>query len=404
MRRNISLEEAQSLLLEHCPRTPKTYIDLCDALDRILFEDIIAQENIPPFNRSRYDGYAFRAQDTQNATSDTPATFKVVAEIPAGHFSPYRLKTGEAVKILTGAQIPEGADAVIPKEEVTINENLISIFRSYHSGDNIVPAGADITQGEIIAPQGTVITPPLMGLLAALGISKVPVFQRPKIAIICVGDELLDISRPPTPGKIRNSNCITLQGYVKSIGAVPIVIGTAQDRAEEVAPLIEQALIEADMILTSGGTMDGDYDVIEDAIKLVGAEILYWRIENKPGSALTAIKNGKVIMCLSGSPNAAMLNFLLLGIPYIKKMAGRFNYLNPQIQVQLKENYLKTSTRKGFIKGTLCYENGMTYLEATECQDKALIRSLIGCDTLAEVPQNSGPLPSGTKLNAFLIG
>jgi len=401
---NISLEEAQDVLLANCQDTGKKMNNLTDALGRVLSEDIIAMENVPPFPRSPYDGYVFRAEDTRNASEDNPVVLEVIEEVPAGYAARNVVGKGQAIKILTGAPIPEGADAVTKFEETSVNENKVSLYRTYKSPEDIVPAGEDIAEGSVIARRGTVVTPPIMGLLAALGVAVVPVYKRPIAAIISTGDELRDVSEPLAPGKIRNSNSYTLQGYLRSVGAEPIVIGTCPDNKHEVAALIEQGLERADMVLTTGGVSVGDYDVVRHAVDLLGAETLYWKIDIKPGSPnLAAVKNGKLILALSGNPAAAMVTFQLLGVPYIKKMAGRLDYLYQRIDVTLKKDFRKSSPRRRFLRGKMVLENGSIYMDLIEGQGNGVLHSMEGCNLLAEIPAKSGPVKAGDKLSAYLI-
>jgi molybdopterin molybdotransferase len=404
MKRNITLEEAEKLLLARCVPTEKKNNDLSDALTRVLCQDIKALENIPPFSRSPYDGYALRAADTAGATQASPVVLEVIEEVPAGYAPQKRVAPGQATKILTGAPIPEGADCVIKYEETEICGNKVSLFSPLAPGENIVPAGEDIKCGELIASKGSVITAPLMGIMASLGVAVVPVYKRPKIAIVSTGDELVNITEPLTPGKIRNSNCYTLIGSLKAIGVQPVVIGTAGDRKEAVAPLLEEGLQRADMVITTGGVSVGDYDVVKEAVTLIDAETLYWKIEIKPGSStLAAVKAGKLILGLSGNPAAAMVVFQLLAVPFIKKMAGRADYLNPKIEVTIKNDFKKASPRRRFLRGRLVLENGMAFMETTGNQGNGVLRSLVGCDLLAEIPAGSGPVKAGTKLTAYRI-
>jgi molybdopterin molybdotransferase len=244
----------------------------------------------------------------------------------------------------------------------------------------------------------------MMGLLAALGIPVVPVYKRPLVAVISTGDELRDVSEPLTPGKIRNSNSYTLQGYIRSIGAEPVVIGMCQDRAEEVAALIEQGLDRADLVITTGGVSVGDYDVVRHAVDYLGAETLYWKIDIKPGSpSLAAIKNGKLILGLSGNPAAAMVTFQLVVAPFIKKMTGRLDYLTPKIEVLLKEDFKKPSPLRRFLRGKLVLEGGAAFMEMTGGQGNGVLSSMEGCNLLAEIPEKSGPVKAGQKLTAYLI-
>ena len=404
MKLNITLEEAQNLILERCQPVSTEIVHLTEALGRVLARDIKAEENIPPFARSPYDGYAFRAEDTNGVSAVDPVTLEVIEEVPAGYAPSKKVTQGKAVKILTGAPIPEGADAVTKYEETKTEGVFVAIGNPFKSGENVVPAGEDVTEGEIIARKGTALTPPIIGLMSALGISEAEVYKRPRIAIISTGDELLDISEPLSPGKIRNSNAYTLAAYCKELGAEPVILGMVNDKAEEVASLITEGLKQADLVITTGGVSVGDYDVVRDAVAEVGAETLFWKIEIKPGSpSLAAVKDGKLILALSGSPAAAMVIFQLVGILLIKKLAGWSEVFHPQTEVILKSGFRKASPRRRFLRGRLMVENGTAYVDIIGGQGNGVLKSLIGCDILAEVPAGSGSLKAGEKLKAFLL-
>ena len=404
MRQNIPLEQAQSILEACVQPIGKETVRLNEALGRVLAEEIVANEDIPPFDRSPFDGYAFRAADTQTASLTNPVTLTIIEEVPAGYAPTKQVTPGTAVKILTGAPIPEGADTVIKYEDTEFTETEVKVFGPAKPGANIVTAGEDVPKGTVLVEPGTVITAPVLGLLAALGLTEIVVFKRPRIAIISTGNELLDVSEPLLPGKIRNSNSYTLQGYLQTCGLEPVVIGIARDKKEEVAAKVEEGLAKADMVITTGGVSVGDYDVVKDALEMFGAEILYWQIDIKPGSAtLAAQKDGKLIIGLSGNPAAAMVVLQLLVLPIIKKMAGRSAYANKEIEVILKEDFRKASPRRRFLRGTLVFENGLTYMRTTGGQGNAVLSSLIGCNLLAEIPAGSGPIQRGEKLTAYLV-
>ncbi|WP_415536434.1 gephyrin-like molybdotransferase Glp [Dehalobacter sp. 4CP] len=404
MQKNISLEEAQSLIFDYCPLTEMENNHLADTLGRVLAEDIVARENIPPFSRSPYDGFVFRAEDTAGASEANPVTFEVIEEVPAGYTAQNAVSKGQAIKILTGAPIPEGADAVVKFEEVEVQGSKISVSKAFMHGEDIVPAGEDIAVGDLIAAEGTVVTAPLMGLMASLGVAEVLVYKRPKIAIISTGDELRDVTEPLAPGKIRNSNSYTLQGYLRSLGAETVVMGICKDKKEDVAALVEEAWKHADLVLTTGDVSVGDYDVIRHAADYLGAETLFWKIEIKPGSpCLAAVKDGKMLIGLSGNPAAAMVTFQLMAVPYIKKMTGRRDYCYRKIEVTLKKDFRKSSPRRRFLRGRMLYENGMVIMESTGEQGNGVLRSMLGCDILAEIPEKSGPVKAGEKLTAYII-
>lgn len=404
MKRNVSLEEAQQLLLAHGAPPGTEEVCFHDALGRVLSENLVAQENVPPFSRSPYDGYAFRAADTVQATPEQPVFLEVIEEVPAGYAPQAKLQAGQAVKILTGAPVPEGADVVEKFEATTRQGNQVAVYGSYRPGTNIIPAGEDVTAGEVIAYQGQVVDPPLVGLVAALGMVKVRVYQRPEIAIISTGDELLEVDEPLRPGKIRNSNSHALAAYCAALGGSPKVLKTPRDRVADIGAAIEAGLEQAHLVITTGGVSVGDYDLVQEALISIGAEILYWQIDMKPGApTLAAVKNGKVILSLSGNPASAMVVFQLLGIPFIRKLLGRADYLLPEVQVILKDGFGKASPSRRFIRGKLVYEQGRIYMGSTGNQRNSNLRSMIGCDVLAEIPAGSGPVPAGTELKAYLL-
>ncbi|UWG98236.1 molybdopterin molybdotransferase MoeA [Dehalobacter sp. DCM] len=404
MKNNISLEEAQSLLFEYCNVVESTKLDLADTLESVLSEDIYSQENIPPFARSPYDGYVLRAEDTVEASPAKPVTLEVIEEVPAGYTAKQPVRPGQAIKILTGAPIPEGADAVTKFEEVAVRDNTITITRQYKPGEDIVPAGEDIAAGQIMATKGTLITPPLMGVMASLGVAHVPVYKIPKVALISTGDELIDASEDLRPGKIRNSNIYTLQGYLRTIGIKPIVIGMCKDTMEAVADLVEKGWEEADVVITTGGVSVGDYDVIRFAADYLGAETLFWKIDIKPGSAcLVAVREGKILIGLSGNPAAAIVTYQLLVVPFLKRMAGRNAYHNETLVATMQADFRKGSPRRRFIRGRIVFENGLANIETTGEQGNGVLSSLLGCDALAEVPEKSGPVKAGEKLTVYKV-
>ncbi len=404
MKNNISLEEAQDLLLKNCLIKDKENVDLPCALGRVLADNIKAQENIPPFVRSPYDGYALKAEDTTGVTKEAPAQLEVIGEVPAGYFPKEKIEKGKAIKILTGAPVPEGADAVVPYEKTNLEGNRLQVFSPLLPGENVVPEGEDVREGELLAEAGALITPPLTGLLASLGIGKVTVYKRPKIAIVSIGDELLDVSEPLIPGKIHNSNAYTLASYCRELGADPVIIGTASDKVEEAASLIEMGLSRADMVITSGGASVGDYDVTGRSFAAIKTEMLYWKIAIKPGSpTLAGTKDGKVILGLSGNPAAVMVTFQLTATAFIKKMSGRNNYLPHKVDAILKKDFNKASPTRRFLRGKLLFEAGMLFVDASDRQGNGVLRSAVGCNVLAEIPKGSGAIKAGQKLTAYLL-
>lgn len=404
MRQNISLEEAWGILANNCRQTEIEYVNLSDALGRVIAQDIIAEENIPPFDRSPLDGYAFVAGDTEKATKKNPVVLEVIEEVPAGYTATKKVVSGTAIKVMTGAPIPEGANAVEKYEKIERKDNIIKIFSSFKAGQNIINAGEDLKKGQQFINKGILLTPPVIGLLASLGIDRVPVHKQARVALVSTGDELVDVSEPLRPGKIRNSNVYSLQGYCKEAGAKPLIIGTARDRVAEVAELIQEGLEKADMVITTGGVSVGDYDVVIDAVKSIGADILFWKIDIKPGMpTMVALKDGKIILGLSGNPASGLVVFQLLGIPFIRKMAGLEQYALPQIEVVLQQGFAKDSPKRRFLRGKLALEDGIVGVKLTGSQGNAILSSMVDCNVLVEIPAGSKAQKAGAKLTAHIV-
>ena len=403
----ISLEEAQDILSKIPKPIGTTYVHLTKAYNRVISEDIITDENLPPFDRSPYDGYAFLAADTIGAIKDNPVVLKITEEIPAGHFPSHAILSGETAKILTGAPIPLGADTVVKYENVVRQGEFISIFKPQSSGDNIVYKGEDLKSGEIIAKRGTPVSPPIIGLLASVGKTNIPVYQIPKVAIVSTGDELLDVEQKLKPGMIRNSSKHTIQAYLQKSGVEAFYAGTAPDKVEETAELIKEALRRSDVVITTGGVSVGDYDIIRFAVELIGAKILFWKVAIRPGGAvLAAVLDGKLILGLSGNPAAALLALHLLALPYLRILSGQTSKIQAgdKIDVYLLEEFKKPSPVRRFIWGKLIISNGQAYFSNTGRQGNAILHTLCNANLLGEIPAGSPPLEKGTMIKAHYIG
>jgi len=405
MKYNIPLEEAQGLLLEKIIRPGESSISLMDTLGRVLSRDIIAQDNSPFFDRSPLDGYALLASDTEFATSSQPVELKVLEEIPAGYVAVSKVTSGTAVKVMTGAPIPKGADVVVKYEEVERQGGLVSIFKPLKSRTNVVYAGEDVKKGEVVAKRGTLVTPALIGLLAGLGISCVYVYHRVKVAILSTGDEVIDINESVRPGKIYDSNRHTLQARCLELGVEPVMLGNVADWQEQVAERIREGLRQADVVITTGGVSVGDYDVVQDAVEEVGAKIVFWKVDIKPGSPiLAATKDQKLIVSLSGNPVAALITFDLLVIPLLKKMMGQREYLYSKIQGTLLDGFGKSSEQRRFLRARFLVENGKILIGLTGIQNNSALKSMMECNLFVDVPAGSGPLNPGEVVSAYIIG
>lgn len=404
MLKNLEADAARDLLCALETTLCVETVPLYEASGRVLAADVTAPIPTPPFDRSPYDGYAFRGADTRGATREHPAILKITEELPAGKAPTMEITAGFAAKILTGAPLPKGADATVKYEITEFTDSEVRIFEPIAPNTDVVRAGDDIKVGTLIAPRGTVVSAPLAGVLAGQGIAAVNVYKKPVIAIINTGTELLEVGTPLRPAMIYNSNVYTLSGYLQELGAATRNAGVVEDDPDAIAGKIGAALQNADMVITTGGASVGDYDWAVGSAQRLGADVLFWKINMKPGGAImAAVRDGKVILGLSGNPGAAILGLLRIALPYISKLCGRTDLYPTVVEVLLKEPLTKPSPKLRLIRGRLEIQGGAAYFEENEGQGNGAVSSLVGCDLLGEIPAGSPPLPAGTKIKAYRL-
>lgn len=404
MERNISFERARQLLLE-CVRPvggETVPLSLCGG--RVLAQDLAARENVPLFDRSPYDGFALRGEDTRGAAPEHPVTLTILEEVPAGAVPARTVEPGTAAKVFTGTQIPQGANGVVKFEDTSFDADHVTLRRPVKPGSNLIRAGEDIRQGDLLARQGTVIDPGLAGTLAAQGIAAPVVFQKPRVGILSTGSELVDADVRPGPGMIRNTSRYMLEALLAQSGFTSVYLGTAGDCAQGICDLLRKGLAECDAVICTGGVSVGDYDLTPEAMALAGARILFRGVDMKPGMACAyGSREGKLICGLSGNPAAALTNFLVIGLPALRKLAGRRNVLPQEIHLRLSRGFEKGSGSTRFLRGKLSIQEGLAWISFQENQGNAVISSAAGCDVLAVIPAGSGPVPAGTLLTGLLI-
>lgn len=404
MKKDISYEEARRMLLEIVQPVSISRVELADCIGRVLAEDLTALENVPSFDRSPYDGYALRAKDTENAANDRPVELKIIEEVTAGAVAEKYVETGTAAKILTGAPIPEGADAVIMYEKTEYTDSAVRIFQPIASGSNIVRAGEDVRAGQILALRGTVIDGGLIGTLAAQGIAAPKVYNRPRIGLIATGNEIVEVGKPLSAGKIYNTSRYSIEAVLNKTGCDTKYMGIAGDCTEEIAGRITTALENSDAVLLTGGVSAGDYDLTPAAMELAGVTILARKVQIKPGMACAyGVKDGKPVCGLSGNPVAAMANLQLVVVPALKRLCGRAEVLPHEITVTLSGAFPKKSKKVRPLYGTLELDDGIVKMRLLKEQGNAIVSSLIGCNVIALVPAGSGAVEAGTKLKGFVI-
>ena len=281
----ISVEKALKTILANFKPLDLEKINIREARGRVIGEDIFASRNIPSADNSAMDGYAVRQTDTKGATKEKPLQLKVIEDIPAGKVALKIIKKGEAARIMTGALIPECADAVIRQEDTKKNGKTVIIYASIKKGENIRFAGEDVKRGELVVKKGGPLGPAHIGMLAALGKSFVNVYQKPRVAIMSTGDELVDIKTNPPPGKIVNSNSYSLAAQVLECGGIPIMLGIAKDKKTDLQKKFKAAL-DADVIISSGGVSVGDFDFVKNVMGEIGNSMHFWQVAMRPGKPL----------------------------------------------------------------------------------------------------------------------
>lgn len=398
----IEPELAVELLLQRVKKVSEEQVLLDRADGRVLAEDIFAQENIPPFDRSPLDGYAFRSEDTASADREHPVTLRIIEELPAGTAPSRTVGKGEAVRLSTGAPIPPRADCVEKFENTEFTDSQVKLFAPMKSGSNICRAGEDIRQGERVMEAGTELSAAQIGLLAGLGYTTVRCFARLRAAVISTGSELLPEGSELTPGKIRSTNGHTIRSLSRKWGMETKIYGIVPDDQENIARAVMDCAEQADVIITTGGVSVGDYDLVEAALKQIGAKILFWKLGMKPGmAALAAIYQEKLILGLSGNPSAALATFCMVGHPVLNYMAGRREYYLKKCQVRMLRDFSKRSPQRRFLPGKLVLQDGEVWFDFGSRQSNGMLNQWAGCDMIAEIPAGSGPVAKGSLICAY---
>jgi molybdopterin molybdotransferase len=403
--KNVELDEARRIITELPVSLKDETIPLVQALWRVCAKDVAAQIPHPAFNRSPFDGYAYRASDTVSASPESPVTLKINQEIPAGVVPVTDVPSGFAAKILTGAPIPGGADAVIKFEETEYSDDEVTIFKSVTPGSNVILAGEDYPHGRILVAEGERITPAMIGIMASQGMTEVCVYRKPIVTIINTGSELIPPGQPLPYGKIYNSNTYTLQGYINDFGAESHDAGIVEDDVDKIAQAIEDASACSDFVITTGGASVGDYDFACTVAEKSGGEILFYKIKIRPGGSLLAYTlHGTPVLALSGNPGAAALGLLYIGLPFIHKLCGRAVILNDTKIYLLKHPIKKKrSPVRRVIRGHREIADGKAYFVEDGSQGGGDLSSLAWCNLIAEIPAGEGKLPAGTPVRCYQV-
>ncbi|MBI4595223.1 MAG: molybdopterin molybdotransferase MoeA [Candidatus Tectomicrobia bacterium] len=399
----ILIEEALGIIMDKTRRLPSVLTDLAEAYGKVVAEDVYSGEDVPPFDNSAMDGFAIKAEDTIGASAQRPGVLDILEDLPAGKSTTTEIKKGQAIRIMTGAPMPRGADTVIMQEEVEEQNERILIKAPILRKENVRDAGEDIKRGELVIPKDKTLGPAEIGLLASLGFAKVRTFATPVVAIISTGDELVEVAEKLTPGKIRNSNSYSLHALVLKYGGIPLRLGIAVDQEKVITGKIEEAL-KADLILTSGGVSVGNFDFVKVVLEKMGAETHFWGVAMKPGKPLTfATLHGQPFFGLPGNPVAVMVAFEQFVRPALLKMMGKPVLPLPEVEAELQEEITKKPGRTHFIRGIVTKEGARYLVSTTGPQGSNILKSMVLANGLIVVSRERTNLKKGELVKVQLL-
>jgi molybdopterin molybdotransferase len=399
----ISVEKALKTILVNFRPLGLEKINILEARKRVIGEDIFAPHNIPSADNSAMDGYAVRHIDTKGATKDKPLQLKIIEDIPAGKVARKKIKKGEAARIMTGAVIPEGADSVIRQEDTKKNGKSVVIYTSAEKGTNIRFAGEDVRKGELIVKKGSALRSADIGMLAALGKAFISVYQKPRVAIMSTGDELVDIETNPPLGKIINSNSYSLAAQVLECGGIPIMLGIAKDKKIDLQEKFKTAL-HADVIISSGGVSVGDFDFVKDVMGQIGNAMHFWQVAMRPGKPLAfgAIESVP-LFGLPGNPVSAMVSFEQFVRPSLLKMQGHKKIFRQTIQAVCAQEVQKSAGFKHFIRAVVKKEKDQYIASVTGDQGSGILKSMVMANALIVMGENETRIKKGAVVTIQLL-
>ncbi len=401
----LSVEEARERVLALVSALPPERIPILDALGCVLAEEVRADRDVPPLDNSAMDGYAVRGDDlaVPNATG-VGVRLRVVANLPAGQVLARPVGPGEAVRIMTGAPVPPGADTVVRFEDTQTGDGWVEVRRAPKPGANVRLAGEDVRAGEVVLAAGMPLRPQEVGMLASVGRPTALVHRRPRVAILATGDEVAGIDAEPRPGQIRNINSYSVAAQVREAGGVPILLGIAADRAGELSGRMRAGLeTGADLLVTSGGVSVGDFDLVKQVLAAEG-RIDFWWVNMKPGKPMAFGTIGDVpLLALPGNPVASMISFGLFGRPAVLKMMGYTDWHWPSVTARLREGIRRKDGRRHYLRVRLERAPGGLEAALTGDQGSGILTSMVQADGLAIIPEDRDHLPAGSEVEVLLF-
>lgn len=399
----IAVEQALREILEQVPVLGLEKVDILEALGRVLGEDVRAPRNIPPQDNSAMDGFAVNSEDTLGAAAENPLFFDIVEDIPAGHVPQKIVGFAEAARIMTGASIPRGADAVVKVENTEMEDGRVKFRSPVRKGENVRRSGEDVRMDEIVLTRGRNIRPAEIGMLASLGRSFVSVHQKPLVAVLATGNELADVDGILSPATIVSSNSYSLSAQVIEAGGIPLILGIAKDRKEDMKDKYLQAF-RADIIISSAGVSVGEYDLVKDVIQELGTDIRFWKVAMRPGRPLVfGIMGGKPIFGLPGNPVSSMISFEQFVRPSIRKMTGHTNLFRRTLLASLEEDVEKVAGLRFFLRGVVRKTDGKYVVSTTGEQGSGILKSMVLANGIIVLPEEGTKVPRGTTVTVQVL-
>lgn len=406
----ISLEEAVDLVLSYVAPTPVERVGLLDAIGRVAADDLRSDIDVAPFAHAAMDGFALHAADLADATPEAPVTLKVIAEIGAGSVYEGAIARGECVRIMTGAQLPADADAVVKYEIVGVVEgdgkpgSVVSFSAPTNARSNVREAGEEARAGEVVVNAGEVIGSAGAGFLAGCGVLEVPTYARPKVAIIATGSELVDPSEVPAAGKIRNSNSYAMAACALQAGAVPAILPIVEDTYDALAAAVSAAVAEYDFVVTTGGAANGDFDFIKPVVDNLG-ELYMTAVNMRPGKAQTfGLVEGVPVFGLPGNPAAAYCGFELIIRPALRKMQGYTCFEHPHVTAKLARDVRKKDPRRILLRSTLTKDESDAYVVTpAKNQSSGLFGVIQKSNCMAVMPEGLESKVAGDLVECIIL-
>jgi len=398
--RVISVEDAQALILENVTECGEESVSLPDAFGRVLREDVVADRDVPPFDRARMDGYALRAEDTLGA----PVRLKVIGEVAAGRAFAGFISKGEAVRIMTGAPLPSGADAVQKFEATETSGTWVTITESVRAGENVTWRAAEARRGQVILQRRTRLGPPEMAVLATFGYHQVKVSRKPRVGILSTGSEIVEASSIPLPVQIRDSNSYAISAYVRLAGAEAKLLGIVPDDESLIEETINSAVEDFDVVIVSGGVSMGDYDLVTGVLRRIGARIFFDRVSIHPGKpTVFATHREKLIFGLPGNPVSVAVTCLMFVYPALNRMMGYREAFLPVVEARLTEEAKHAPDRRSYLPGLLLIKHGEAEVQPLPWGGSSDLVAFVRANSLIIVPEGVPSIKKGGPCKALAL-